>query len=215
MPRKNHARFIPSRKCSHTYGLINNQGVRQFNAILEHAKSLYPERPDIIAVLPYEEDRRVFTDEFLDAIHRLRQSLELRPPGSITQAVDGIRLPPDASFEIAIDLQEFKEAVALGLKKTALLLAGSIAETLLLARHPDTSEKGPGLANLVKQAASQRLFGRDTLRQLDTLIDYRDLIHARAATRNKIVPNDARIEHAVMALKQLCADLQDVDIRFQ
>jgi hypothetical protein len=24
MPRKNHARFIPSRKCSPTYGLINN-----------------------------------------------------------------------------------------------------------------------------------------------------------------------------------------------
>ena len=157
----------------------------------------------------------MYSEVLVDAIHRLRLSLELRPPGSITQAADGIRLPPDSSPEIAKDLQEFKEAVGLGLQKTALLLAGSIAETLLLTRHPDTSERGPGLANLVKQAATQRLFGSDTLRQLETLTEYRDLIHARAAKRNKIVPSDERIEHAVMALKQLCADLLDLNIKFQ
>ncbi len=198
---------------SDTYAF--DQAVRQFNALLEQAKSSYPNRADIIAVLPYKTVTSVRKAEFMDATYRLRKSLELRPPGSITQAVDGILLPLDAPPEIAKDLQEFKEAVAFSLHKTALLLGGSIAETLLLARHPDTSEKGPGLAKLVEQAKTQRLFGRDTLRQLETLNDYRDLIHARAGKRNKIVPNDARIEHAVMALKQLCADLQDLDVKFQ
>jgi hypothetical protein len=100
------------------------------------------------------------------------------------------------------------------LRKTALLLAGSIAEALLLLRHPDSSEKGPGLAQLVTQARNQRLFGRDTLRQLETLNDYRDLIHTRAGPRNRIVVNDARVEHAAMVLKLLCAELEDTDVRF-
>lgn len=191
------------------------QAVRQFNALLEQAKSFYPNRPDINAIVPYADVKSVFREVFLDVALRLRQSLELRPPGSIAQIVDSVTLPPDASAELARDFQEFKEAVALGLQKSALLLAGSIAEALLLLRHPDTSEKGPGLRDFLKEAINQRLFGRDTLRQLETLADYRDLIHARAAKRNRIALNDTRIEHAVMALKQLCADLKDIDIRFQ
>lgn len=209
------ARQLDALGCNPSDTFAFEQAVRQFNALLDQAKLLYPNRPDIIAVLPYEEVTRTYTGVFTDAIHRLRLSLELRPPGSISQVVDGILLPPDSSPELAKDLQEFKEAVSLGLQKTSLLLAGSIAETLLLTRHPDTSEWGPGLAKLVRQAETQRLFGSDTIRQLETLIDYRDLIHARAAKRNKIVPGDARIEHAVMALKQLCADLLDLSIKFQ
>ena len=103
---------------------------------------------------------------------------------------------------LAPDLEEFKEAVGYGLQKTSLLLAGSLAEALLLLRHPDDSEKGPGLRNLIAQATKERLFGRDTLRLLETLNDYRDIIHSRAAKRNKIVLNEARIEHAVLALRQ-------------
>lgn len=201
-----------------------HQAVRQYNVLLKQAKSLYPNRPDIGAIMFYEEDgysdefvdaARVYSDEFEDAARRLRRALELRPPGSISQMVDSITLPPDVSADLAVDLQEFKEAVALGLQRTTLLLAGSIAEALLLLRHSDMSERGPGLRDLLKQATNQRLFGRDTLRQLETLTDYRDVIHARAAKRNKIVLNETRIEHAVIALKQLCADLQDVDVRFQ
>jgi hypothetical protein len=189
------------------------RAVRQFNALLKQAKTFYKNRPDISALDPLLDDN-VYQDDFRDAAKRLRKSLELRPPGSITMATDTIALPPDASSGDAADLQEFKEAVALGHRKSALLLAGSLAEALLIVRHPDASERGPGLAELVHQAKKERLFGRDTLRQLETLIDYRDLIHARAAQRNRIALNDARIEHAVMALKQLCADLQDTSLKF-
>ena len=92
--------------------------------------------------------------------------------------------------------------------------AGSLAEALLLTRHSDSSERGPGLAQLVGQATRERLFGRDTLRQLETLNDYRDLIHTRAGPRNKIQANEVRMEHAVQAVKLLCAELQDLSVRF-
>lgn len=103
---------------------------------------------------------------------------------------------------------------ALGLKKTALLLSGSIAEAMLLARHPDNSERGPGLAALVGLAKEQRLFGRDTLRHLESLNDYRDLIHTRAGPRNRIEATDARVQHAVQALKLLCSELEDIEVRY-
>lgn len=51
------------------------------------------------------------------------------------------------------------------------------------------------------------LLAEDTLRDLYTLIDYRDLIHPRAATRNKLMLDESRIEKALIALKLLCADL--------
>jgi len=190
------------------------QAVRQFNALLQHAKSLYPSRPDIVAIGSYADVAYVNPQEFTDVVRRFRAAVELRQPGSITEVVSGITLPPDASDDLASDLQEFKEAVGLGLRKTALLLAGSIAEALLLLRHPDISERGPGLAQLVTQARAQRLFGRDTLRQLETLNDYRDLIHTRAGRRNRIQRNDARVEQAVMALKLLCSELEDTSVRF-
>jgi hypothetical protein len=132
----------------------------------------------------------------------------------VSELASGIQLPPDAPAGLFADLQEFRDAVGLGLKKTALLLAGSIAEALLLSRHPDTSDKGPGLAQLVSEARSHRLFGRDTLRQLETLTDYRDLIHTRSGPRNKIVVNDARVEHAAGALKLLCVELEDLSVRY-
>lgn len=190
------------------------QAVRQFNALLEEAKVLHASRPDILALEPYERVEFVEKREFTDALVRLHASLELRKPGAITETASTINLPEDASASLAEDLIEFKEAVGLGLRKTSLLLAGSLAEALLLLRHPDTSERGPGLAQLVHQASIQRLFGRDVIRQLETLIDYRDLIHTRAGPRNRITLNDARIEQAVMALKLLCADLEDVTLRF-
>jgi hypothetical protein len=150
--------------------------VRQFNVLLKQSKELHPNRPDIVALAPYDKVQNVHCEDYDDSVQRLKRSLELRPPGSINQIADGISLPPDATGELAADLQEFKEAVALGLQRTALLLAGSIAEALLLLRHSDTSERGPGLRDLLKQATTQRLFGRDTLRQLETLTDYRDVI---------------------------------------
>jgi hypothetical protein len=189
------------------------QAVRQFNALLTEAKLLYPRRADIHAIFPFQQVP--LWDHFSNEVCRLIRSLELRPPRSIAQVIDGIVLPPDALPALALDLQEFREAVAHGLKKATLLLAGSMAEALLLLRHPDKTERGPGLHDLVKQATSQGLFGADTLRQLETLTDYRDLIHARAAKRNRIVLNDVRIDHAVLALKHLCHDLQNTNIRFK
>jgi hypothetical protein len=61
-------------------------------------------------------------------------------------------LPSDAPPELSADLEEFRNAAGLGLKKTALLLSGAIAEALLLLRHTDRSERGPGLAKLVDEA---------------------------------------------------------------
>jgi len=188
----------------------SESAVNQFNALLKQAKTLYDNRPDIDSIAPLEGSH-VYHDVFFDAAKRLRKSLELRSLGTLA---DTIELPPDASSGDAADLQEFKESVALGHRKSALLLAGALAEALLIVRHPDVSERGPGLRQLVKEASDKGLFGSDTLRQLETLIDYRDLIHARAARRNRIVLNEVRIEQAVMALKHLCADLQNINLKF-
>jgi hypothetical protein len=95
-----------------------------------------------------------------------------------------------------------------------LLIAGSIAEALLISRHPDNSNRGPGLSRLVQQARDQRLFGKDTLRNLETLVDYRDLIHPRAERRNQTFRNQARVDAAVTAIKLLCSELEDTTVRF-
>jgi len=190
------------------------QAVRQFNSLLETAQQLFPVRSDLHGLEVYRNHSLVKAEEFTDVVRRLRAALELRPPTSLSELVDGIQLPSDAPADLSSDLQEFREAVGFGLRKTALLLAGSIAEALLLMRHPDSSDRGPGLAQLVVQARNQKLFGRDTLRQLETLTDYRDLIHTRAGPRNKIVVNDSRVQHAVTALKLLCTELEEVSVRF-
>ena len=204
--------FSESDLTSNTQG--RQQAVRQFNALLQQAKDLYPNRPDIEAMEAYDDVRYVAAPDFIDVSKRLRASLELRRPGTITELVNAIQLPSDAPQFLEIDLEEFKAAVAVGLKKSCLLLAGSLAESLLLTRHPDTSEKGPGLARLLDIAKAQRLFGRDTLRQLETLNDYRDLIHSRAGPRNRIQLNEARVEQCVQAVRLLCAELQDTDVHF-
>lgn len=190
------------------------QAVRQFHALLEHAKALHPSRPDIESLESFGDPRYVNGSELRDAARRLLSALDLRRPGAVTESAASIELPPDAPSGMEADLVEFQEAVALGLRKTALLLSGAIAEALLLLRHPDSSERGPGLAKLLALAKEQRLFGRDTLRQLESLNDYRDLIHTRSGPRNRIDLNDARIEHAVMALKLLCSELRDEDVRY-
>lgn len=163
----------------------------------------------------YERIEYVQSPDFHDAAQRLRAAIELRLPGTVTDIVDSITLPPNVNEHLNADLQEFKDAVGLGLKKTSLLLAGSIAEALLLTIHPDKSEQGPGLARLLGLAKDQRLFGRDTLRQLETLNDYRDLIHTRAGPRNRIQLNEARVEQAAQAIKLLCAELKDFKVHYQ
>ena len=125
-----------------------------------------------------------------------------------------LQLPPNTPPDLNLDFEELQKAAKHGLGKSALLLTGMIAEALLLSRHPDTSDRGPGLRQLVRQAHQQKLFGSDALRALDTLIDYRDLIHPRAQRRNRIRPNETRIEAAVMALKFLCTGLKDPDVRY-
>jgi len=113
-----------------------------------------------------------------------------------------------------LDFEELQKAAKHGLGKSALLLTGLIAEALLLSRHPNTSDRGPGLSKLVRQAQQQELFGSDTLLQLETLVKYRDLIHHRAQRRSRILPNDARIRVAVTALGLLCEELDDPDKRY-
>ena len=194
--------------------LARPQAVSQFNALLEVTKSHYPHRADIQAISAYSNINALDSVEFRDAVRRLRSALDLRPPGSSVEILAQIQLPPNATAQVKLDFEELQKAASHGLRRSALLLAGLIAEALLLLRHPDRSDRGPGLRQLVGQARQLRLFGRDTLRQLDTLIDYRDLIHPRAQVRNKIRPNDARIEVAATALKLLCTELEDPDIRY-
>ena len=124
------------------------------------------------------------------------------------------QLPPNAPPDLKSDFEEIQKAAEHGLGKSVLLLAGSIAEALLLSRHTDRSDRGPGLRQLVGQARQQKLFGRDTLRQLETLVDYRNLIHPRAQRRSRISPNDIRIRIAITALELLCEELDDPDKRY-
>ena len=139
-----------------------------------------------------------------------------KPPVGRVFLIGAVRLqlPPNTPPDLNLDFEELQKAAKHGLGKSALLLTGLIAEALLLSRHPDTSDRGPELRQLVRQAHQQKLFGSDILRALDTLIDYRDLIHSRAQHRNRIRPNDTRIEGAAIALKLLCTELEDPDVRY-
>ena len=190
------------------------QGVRQFNSLLELAKSLYPNRVDIQAIQEYEHPSLIPNHKFTDAVIRLKYALDLRPLSSAGEILAQVQLPSDAPDDVVLDMRELEGAISLELTKTALLLAGSIAEALLISRHPDNSNRGPGLSLLVQQARDQRLFGKDTLRNLETLVDYRDLIHPRAERRNQTFRNQARVDAAVTAIKLLCSELEDTTVRF-
>lgn len=194
---------------------VHDEDKKQFNALLEQARKQYPDRPDILAINPYRLDSYPSLDPFMVNVRRLRVALEIRPPSSATELLATITLPSDAP-DLTVELDELQGALALGLHKTALLLAGSIAEALLLVRHPDNSEPGPGLNQLLKAAKKSRppLFGEDTLRHLETLVDYRNLIHPRSQRRTQIVPNQARAHEAVAALRLLCSELQNTDRRY-
>lgn len=190
------------------------QAVRQFNALLRRAQELYPSRPDISAMASYIDVETVYARDLIDAVQRLRTAVELHRPGSTSDVVESIELPADLREPLAGDIAELRDAVSLGLRKTSLLLAGSMAETMLLARHPDQTERGPGLLSLVERAKQERLFGRDTLRHLESLNDYRDLIHTRAGPRNRIEVSDVRVQHALQALRLLCSELADTSVRY-
>ena len=58
------------------------------------------------------------------------------------------------------------------------------------------------------------MFGRDTLRQLENLVDYRDVIHPRAERRNQIFRDEAIIDTALTAVKLLLHELEDKDVRY-
>jgi hypothetical protein len=191
-------------------------GVAQFNALLEDAKLQLAGRHDIQALQPFETVNNVLRDVFRDAVNRLRTALELRPPVAIAEFLNDTTVPDhDQGSAIDRDIRELREAATLGLAKTTLLLSGLIAEALLLERHPDQSSRGPGLGQLVAQARRHRLFGSDTLSHLDTLVQYRDLIHPRAQIRNRIEPNESRVESALTALRLLLGELKDRDVQFK
>jgi hypothetical protein len=191
-----------------------SQGVRQFNSLLKDAKAQLAGRHDILALEPFDIPSHVERPVYRDAIRRLRTALELRPPPSIAGFLNEMVAPDDEGSAIGRDIRELREVATLGLAKTTLLLCGVIAEALLLERHPDISDRGPGLAELVAQARSQRLFGNDTLSHLDSLVQYRDLIHPKAQKRNRIEPNESRVESALTALRLLWGEINARDVRF-
>lgn len=195
-----------------------DQAVRQFDALLEEAKSLYQERIDIQALQVFGGasggTALILGEVLVVSVSRLRSALDLRPVGSAADVVAGLQLPSDASDDLQLDLRELGEAVNFGLAKTVLLLSGSITEALLLSRHSDNSDRGLGLQQMVEQAKKERLFGRDTLRELENLVDYREVIHPRAEQRNQAFRSEARIDAALTALKLLLHELEDIDVRF-
>jgi len=190
-------------------------GVAQFNALLADAKLQLAGRHDIQALRPFETVNIVSRDVFRDAVKRLRTALELRPPQAIAEFLNDTAVVNAKASSVGRDISELREAANLGLAKTTLLLCGMIAEALLIERHPDQTDRGPGLAKLVVQARAQKLFGSDTLSHLDTLIQYRDLIHPRAQIRNRIEPNESRVESALTALRLLLGELNARDVRFK
>jgi len=190
------------------------QAVHQFNSLLDAAKYIYPDRDDIQGMFRFGQPHALYNEIFEDAIQRLKSAIDLRPLNAAGEILAKTKLPEDAPEDVIRDLCELKTAVGLELTKTTLLLAGSIAEALLLERHPDKSNRGPGLNKLVQLARDQRLFGRDTLRNLETLVDYRDLIHPRAEARNQTFRNQARVDTAITALKLLCHELEDLTVRY-
>jgi hypothetical protein len=149
-----------------------DQAAYQFTSLLEAAKSIYPDRVDISAMKGFTGRILVYQHELADSISRLKHAIDLRPFSSPAETFAQISLPADAPSDVVKDMLELEGAISVELTKTALLLAGSITEALLLARHPDKSNRGPGLSKLVQQARDQRLFGRDTLRNLETLVEY-------------------------------------------
>jgi hypothetical protein len=189
--------------------------VRQFNAFLQKSKEHYPNRLDIQVIGEFNELIVVTGWDLLASVLRLDSALKLRNAGTLSDAIAQVRLPVDAPDSLKSALSELEGAISLGLAKSVLLLAGSMAESLLLLRHPDKTDYGPGLKKLVEQARSERLFGRDTIRHLETLIDYRDIIHPRAALRNSTPPNEARMEMAILSLKLLCSELEDIGVVYR
>lgn len=191
------------------------QAVSQFNALLERAKALYPNRADIQSMQSYSIPDSVNINVFEDAAGRLKSALEIGPTTSSGELLAQLQLPSDATAGVSTDFTELEQAVRNGCEKSVLLLSGCIAEALLIVRHSDTSDRGPGLPELVRQARAQNIFGKDTIRNLETLVDYRDLIHPRAGIRNRTPPTPARLDAAILALKLLCEELQDTTVRYR
>src|SRR5205085_8198688 len=104
-----------------------------------------PGRADIQGMHSYQHLHLVLADKFKDAVFRFKHALDLRPLNSAGEMLTQIQLPSDAPADVVLDISELEGAISLNLTKTALLLAGSIAEALLLMRHPDKSDRGPGL----------------------------------------------------------------------
>ena len=192
----------------------SNQGVSQLNALMQAAGALHPTRPDIQALEEYKIGTLVSPEDFRDTLLRLRTALDLRLVDSVAETLAQVELPADAPEGLSQDVLELEEALSAGLSKSAVLLAGSIAEALLVSRHPDASGTPPTFQQLVAQGREERLFSRETLRHLEALADYRDFIHPKADTRNRTPLDEARLEGAVTALRLLSSELREPDVRF-
>lgn len=191
----------------------HERAVAQFNALLTVAKNIYSHREDIQAIEPFmsgdTQELAVLQSVFADAVSRLKHAINLGPLSDASDMLNDVILPTDIPVDVRGDLAELKGAIEHGMAKSALLLSGSIAEALLLHRFQDESERGPGMAKLVSRAKSELQLGRDTRRAIETLTDYRDLIHPRAEKRNNTLRDPVRVETAVNALKLLCLELED------
>ncbi len=200
-------RFIKRISAENQDAPVESSEIFIYEAYISVAKKLYPERPDIGNIVFVFE---IFSGKKNQFVLKHANTLKHLIDGESVAITEEITFPEDAPEHIQQDFAEMQNAIALKMVKTVLLLAGSIAESLLINRHYDSTGRGPGLKDLVneaKKAENKGFLSEDTIQDLSMMINYRDLIHPRAAIRNKLMLDESRIEKALITLKLLCADL--------
>ncbi len=124
-----------------------------YDAYVKAAQKLYPERPDIGSIIVVYE---IFSGKKNQFLLKRANTLKHLIDGESLAITEEIIFPDDTPEHILQDFTEMQSAVALKMVKTVLLLSGSIAEALLINRHHDGTDKGPGLKDLVNEAKKPR-----------------------------------------------------------
>src|SRR6185295_4589884 len=91
--------------------LSYENAVLQYNALLERAKDLYPNRADIQSMRTFGITDSVNVNVFEDAASRLKFALEIAAATSSGELLAQVRLPPDATADVAKDFSELEAAV--------------------------------------------------------------------------------------------------------
>ena len=122
--------------------------------------------------------------------------------------------------QIARDAVELQLTAGAGAWKSTMILAGSIAEAILVdflslnqgraETHCSKGEKWPervGLQTLIKAANAEQLLQKDSAQLAEQIKEYRDLIHPRRAASTTLRPDRVAAKTIVHLLERVVADL--------